>query len=100
MSKSDGTKIVIQFDDVVSASPGIEDSFIIKVPEYDYVPGGPIIVHDKSVGEVFRPGESFNRRRLEGVRVSYDYISLLGAKLNNLRQKTHIKDIVFLERSE
>ena len=51
MSKSDGTKIVIQFDDSINTSNlvGIEDSFDIVVPEYEYVPDGPIINKHKSV---------------------------------------------------
>ena len=44
-------KIVIQFDDFINTSNlvGIEDSFDIVVPEYEYVPDGPIINKHKSV---------------------------------------------------
>lgn len=57
MSKSDGTKIVIQFDDSITTSNlvGIEDSFDIVVPEYEYVPDGPIINKHKSVLYVYIP---------------------------------------------
>lgn len=59
MSKADGTKIVIEFDQpIISGVSGSEASFVITVPEYDYVPGGPISNHDKSVASIEYLGES------------------------------------------
>lgn len=53
MSKSDGTKIVIQFDDsILSGIEGSESSFEVLVPEYDFVPGGTLVEKNKKVESV------------------------------------------------
>lgn len=53
MSKSEGLKIVIKFDnDIISDASGNEDAFTIKVNEYDFVPGGTLVEKIKKVESV------------------------------------------------
>lgn len=63
MSKSEGLKIVIKFDDaIVSDASGNEQAFTVKVNEYDFVPGGTLVEKIKKVEsvEVYTSSESGN----------------------------------------
>ena len=93
MSKADGQIIVIQFTEpILSGHEGNEHAFTITTQEYDGVPDGTLITHEKDIESIHMP--SFHMEEYVNIPTLQKYV-YTDIYISYSQLETYILNIVF-----